>query len=275
MKKISILMFLCICSLSAAFAGNTLSNSGARAVALGQSSISFRDLWAVANNQAGIAFLRRPVLGVAYEERFRMKEMSLKTVAFALPTNRIGNFGASFTYFGDTEYNESRINLAYGRMLGKHFAMGLAFDYIGMSVEGKSASGSDGTITGELGIMAEPFENLWLSAHIYNPFGVKISDARYEEKLPTLLRFGVSYYFDKDLLFVTEIEKDKEHDMRVKAGVEYTVLGKFIFRGGIATKPTEYSGGFGLHLKDFRIDLAFYKHQYLGYTPSVGMSYTF
>ncbi|PID88539.1 MAG: hypothetical protein CSB03_00845 [Bacteroidia bacterium] len=255
MKKISILMFLCICSLSAVFAGNTRSNSGARAVALGQSSISFRDLWAVANNQAGIAFLKRPVLGVAYEERFRMKEMSLKTVAFALPTNRIGNFGASFTYFGDTEYNESRINLAYGRMLGEHFAMGVAFDYIGMSVEGNSESASAGTVTGELGIMAEPIENLWLSAHVYNPFGVKISEANYEEKLPTLLRFGALYHFDEDLLFVAEIEKDIDYDVRVKAGVEYTVLDKFIFRGGIATKPTEYSGGFGLRLKSFCLDL--------------------
>lgn len=265
---------LCLFYLSFSWA-ITHTKVGAKAIGVGQSGVNFKDLWAITNNQAGIAFLKRPTLGISYEERFHMKELSLKTVAFALPTNKIGNFGVSFTHFGDSEYSESRINLAYGRMLGEHFVMGLAFDYIGMSVGGTSETGSVGTVTGELGIMAEPIRNLWLSAHIYNPFGIDISNDEYEERLPILLRFGALYHFNEELLFVTEIEKDIDYDTRVKAGVEYTFLGKFIFRGGIATKPTEYSAGFGLKLKKIQADLAFYKHQYLGYTPSVAISYAF
>ncbi|PID88519.1 MAG: hypothetical protein CSB03_00940, partial [Bacteroidia bacterium] len=143
------------------------------------------------------------------------------------------------------------------------------------SVSGASEGGSAGTVTGEVGIMAEPLENLWLSVHAYNPFGVNINDYEYEEEIPTLYRLGVLYNFNKDLLFVAEVEKDIDKDTRVKAGIEYTFLDKFIFRGGVSTNPTEYSGGFGLILKNFHVDLAFYKHQYLGYTPSVALSYAF
>lgn len=275
MRKITPFLFLIFFLINDLKAANDNYNVGAKAASLGHSSISFHDLWAVANNQAGIAFIKRPTLGVSYEERFRMKEMGLKTVAFVLPTNRIGNFGISYTHFGDNEYNEMRINLAYGRMLGKHFAMGLAFDYLSMSVSGASESGNTGTVTGELGVMGEPIENLWLSAHAYNPFGVKISNYEYEEEIPTLLKFGAMYNFNKELLFVAEVEKDIDHDTRVKAGIEYALMEKFIFRGGITTNPTEYSGELGLKLNKFQADLAFYKHQHLGYTPSVAISYTF
>lgn len=274
MKKRTLFIFVLFICCNVFAAGDNY-NVGARATALGQSGVSLRDLWAIVNNQAGIAFIDRPILGVSYEERFQMKEMSLKTVAFVLPTNRVGNFGVSYTHFGDDEYNETRINLGYAMKLGGHFAMGLAFDYLGMSVLGASEGGSTGTITGELGIMGEPVENLWISVHAYNPFGVRISNYEYEEKVPTLLRLGALYYFSKSLFFLTEVEKDIDHDVRVKAGIEYTFLEKFIFRGGIATQPTEYSAGFGLLLKSFQVNLAFYKHQYLGYTPSVALSYAF
>ncbi|MBS9767486.1 MAG: hypothetical protein KGV44_08090 [Flavobacteriaceae bacterium] len=274
-KKIVSLLFLLNCVVSVSWAVNFYSNTGARSVAMGQSSSSFRDLWSVANNQAGLAFIKRPTLGISYEQRFRMKEMGVKTVAFALPTNRIGNFGISYTYFGDTQYNESRINFAYGRMLGKRFAIGLAFDYFGMSVEGNSQVADANAVTGELGIMAQPIENLWLSAHAYNPFGVNISNGEYEEKLPVLLRFGALYSFSDALSLVAEVEKDIDYKTRIKTGVEYTFLDKFIVRGGIATQPTEYSGGLGGRLNNLRLDLSFYKHQYLGYTPSVALVYHF
>lgn len=275
MKKI-LLTFFSICFvLSWAQAANDNYNIGAQSTALGKNSISFRDLWAIANNQAGIAFIERPTLGVAYEERFRMKEMRLKTVAFVYPTNRVGNFGISYTHFGDSEYNEIRINFGYAMKLSEHFAMGLAFDYLGMSVAASSEGGSTGTVTGELGVMGEPVKNLWLSIHAYNPFGVKISNYEYEEDIPTLLRLGALYHFTEALFFVAELEKDIDYATRVKAGIAYTLSEKFIFRGGIATNPTEYSGGFGIALQNFHADLAFYKHHYLGYTPSVALSYTF
>ncbi|PID89069.1 MAG: hypothetical protein CSB01_03960 [Bacteroidia bacterium] len=274
-KKVISLLLLLYCFVSVAFAVDFYSNTGARSVALGQSSSCFRDVWSVVNNQAGLAFIANPTLGIFYEERFGMKEMSVKSVAFALPTNRVGNFGVSFTYFGDKYYNESRINLGYGRMLGKHFAIGLAFDYFAMSVEGNSQVADARALTGEVGVMVEPIENLWISAHAYNPFGVNITNGEYEEKLPVLLRLGAMYSFEKDLLFVVELEKELDYKMRLKTGVEYTFLEQFVVRGGVATNPTEFSGGIGVKLQRFNLDLSFYRHQYLGYTPAVALVYAF
>ncbi|PVX49959.1 hypothetical protein C7377_1599 [Balneicella halophila] len=275
MKNLLLSFFFLMITSSVIKGANDHHAIGARATALGHSSISFKDLWSIVNNQAGMAFIDRPTLGVSYEERFMMKEMSLKTVAFILPTNRVGNFGFSYTHFGDSEFNEFRINVGYAMPLGEHFAMGLAFDYLGMSVSGSSESGHTGTVTGELGIMGEPIENLWLSAHAYNPFGVSISDYEYEEPIPTILSIGALYHFTEDVFFLAEVEKDIDYDTRVKAGIEYRAWDKLFLRGGITTNPTEFSGGIGVELQNFKADLAFYKHQYLGYTPSISLSYAF
>lgn len=275
MKKVIFILLSFALYLPTASAIDNLEGQGAQGIGLGQASISLQDLWSIVNNQAGIAFVDDISLGVSYEERFRMKEMGLKTVALIFPTNRIGNFGMSYTHFGDADYNETRLNIGYARKLGEHFAMGLAFDYLEMSVSGSAESGSTGTFTGELGIMGEPLENLWLSAHIYNPFSIRINDYEFKERIPTLLRLGLLYNFTEQLFFVAEIEKDMDYDARVKAGISYTFLNKFIFRGGVATQPTEYSAGFGLLLQNFHVDLACYHHQYLGYTPSIAISYNF
>ncbi len=274
MKKLIIVSVFSM-FVATVWATNTYTATGAKAIGIGQSAVNFQDLWAIMNNQAGMAFLSRPTLGVSYEERFHMKELSLKTVAFVLPTNRVGNFGVSYTHFGDSAYSESRINLGYARKLGDHFAMGLAFDYLAISVEGSAEVGTADAFTAELGIMGEPVQNLWLSLHTYNPFGVTIRNYEYEEKLPTLFRLGALYHFSEELLAVVELEKDVDYKARFKAGVEYVFMDKFVFRTGIATNPTEYSGGVGILLKKLKIQFAFYKHQYLGYTPSVAISYSF
>lgn len=275
MKKRLIVIAMVFLLNSKGYAANDNYNIGARATALGHTSIVFKDLWSIANNQAGMAFVKRPVVGLAYEERFMKTEMGLKTVAFVLPTEQLGSFGVSYTHFGDSDYNETRINIGYAMKLGRKFSIGLAFNYLGMSVSAPSEGSSTGTITGELGMMVEPVKNLWLSAHVFNPFGVSINDYQYEEKIPTLLRLGALYYFDKDILMVAEVEKDIDFDTRVKIGAEYTLQEKFIFRAGITTNPSEYSAGIGLNFNMLRIDFAFYKHQYLGYTPSISLAYNF
>lgn len=260
---------------SKGYASNDNYNIGARATAMGHTSVVFNDLWSVANNQAGMAFVKRPVVGIAYEERFMKTELGLKTVAVVLPTRRLGSFGISYTHFGDSDYNETRINFGYAMKLGRKFSVGLAFNYLGMSVSAPSEGGSTGTVTGELGVMASPVENLWFSAHIFNPLGISINNYQYEEEIPVLLRLGVLYYFDKDILIAAEVEKDIDFATRVKSGVEYTLKEKFIFRAGIATHPTEYSAGIGFFFNMLRLDLGFYKHQYLGYTPSISLAYSF
>ncbi len=258
--------------LAPCFAANNKHNVGARSTAMGHTSATLKDLWSVRNNQAGMAFLEQPIFGIAYENRFNLQELSLKSAAIVLPTQS-GNFGLAYTHLGDDIYSESSINLGYARMFGERFAAGISLDYLRLSVSGVPEAGSTGAFTGALGIMGEPLDNFWIAAHLYNPFGVKLESYEYEEEVPTIMSLGLSYLFDDLILLTTEVEKDIEEDARFKAGVEYKFISQLCFRAGIASNPSEYSAGVGFNIKDFFGDVGFFKHQYLGFTPSFTLAY--
>ena len=49
-------------------------------------------------------------------KKYGIKELSHGALALALPTNA-GTFGLSYSYFGYSKYNESKIGLAYAKKL--------------------------------------------------------------------------------------------------------------------------------------------------------------
>jgi len=58
-----------------------------------------------------------------------------------------------------------------------------------------------------------------------------------------------------------------------KAGIEYKAIKEFYLRAGISTNPALSSFGFGLNLKNLKIDFSANYHQVLGISPQVGLSY--
>lgn len=248
---------------------------GAVASGLGHNSVTLPDLWSVVNNQSGMVFLEKPMVGMTYEERFQIKELGVKSLAGVYPTKEYGAFGACVMHTGDDVYSEMRATVGYAMRLGANFSVGVAFDYWGISVTGDTEGTSGGTVTGAIGAMGKVYENLWLSVHLYNPFAVKLKQNNLEERLPVLFCFGMRYHFSKQTFAVVEIEKDTAYKARVKCGVSYSPLKKIDLRVGIATNPIVYSLGVGYSLSHFTINASFYKHRYLGYTPSLGVRYTF
>ena len=80
--------------------------------------------------------------------------------------------------------------------------------------------------------------------------------------------------FSDKVIFGVSTEKDVNFDAIVNAGIEYHITQMFYLRGGISTNPTQYAFGFGMQLKDFKIDLSSSFHQTLGITPGISIIYS-
>lgn len=247
------------------------SPEGGRSAAMAGSSVALTDFWSVQNNQAGLAFYNHPGAGAYFENRFLIKELSLKAAGAVLPT-KSGVFGFNFTYFGYPKYNESKIALAYARSFGNVFAASVQLDYLITSIS--DDYGNKGVPTFEVGLMSKVNENLTLAAHVFNPLMVKIAEYN-SERIPAIIRVGAAYSIDKSILVTAEVEKDTDFDPVFKAGIEYRVIEKIFVRGGFSTNPGLYSFGFGLNLKKLTIDFSSSVHQTLGYSPQVSMIYQF
>ncbi|MEA3317979.1 MAG: hypothetical protein U9R54_08480 [Bacteroidota bacterium] len=270
-KKINILtLFLTLLISSNSVYSQTFNSQiGGRSAGMANSSVILHDLWSTYNNQAGLGYLENITVGVFHKSGF-IAEQSLKAFSVAVPTSS-GTISASYSYYGFSQYNESAVGLAYGKQFGDIISFGLKIDYLHTKIAGEY--GNAGTVIFETGIIAEPIENLYIGAHLFNPARMKIGES--EEKIPTILRLGLGYNFSNTVLLSLETEKDLEYDVIYKAGIEYQIIENVSLLAGVSTNPSQNAFGIGFNWKGLNADIAFMHHQTLGYKPHLSLNYAF
>jgi len=270
MKK-QFFIYLFSACLSAAFAGNDNYLVGARSAGIAHASVTLSDIWAIHHNQAGLAFLENPSASVYYENRFMVKEMGLSSVAFAMPT-KTGTFGIVYHNFGYSRYAETKVGLAYGRKLSEKFSVGIQLNYNTLRLG--DIYGKNQALTGEIGVRAKLTDELTFGVHVYNISRAKLADYN-NEFIPTIMRLGADYKISKKVFIAAEAQKDIDHKIIFKSGIEYHVIEAIFLRAGISTNPVLNTFGFGLNLKNIQLDVAASWHQVLGFSPQVSLTYNF
>lgn len=270
-----IFLFFCLIAFACnhTFAANDNYPFGARQAAMGNAGVSLYDFWAISHNQAGLARLTNPAGGFYFENRYLVREMGLGAAAFALPTTS-GVFGLSLSYFGYSQYHESKVGLAYAKVFSEKLSAGVQFNYMYAFVGG-DYSNSTGNVTVEAGVIYELLPGLNIGAHIFNPTRAKLAsvDDLYDEYIPTIIRLGMAYNFSEKVLLSLETEKDIDRKPVFKAGIEYQLAGQFHIRGGVGTNPTQNAFGFGFHTGSLTIDLSTSFHYVLGYSPQASIKF--
>jgi len=252
-------------------AGNENFPIGARSAAMGNASVSLSDVWSAQQNQAGLGFVKNISAGVYYENRFSLKELSLKGAVIALPVKG-GTFGLCISNFGYSLYSENKYSFSFAKAFSSKFSMGIAMDYLTTKIA--EGYGSKGLFAAEVGIQSKPIKGLTIGAHIFNPTRAKLSDYN-NERIPTIIRLGADYNFSDKVILALETEKDIAQKSIFKAGIEYKAVKEFYLRAGIGTNPTLSSFGFGLNLKNFKLDFSANYHQVLGFSPQFALTYIF
>lgn len=234
--------------------------AGGRSNAMGNCSVSLNDFWSNTNNPAGMANQQFFGVGISYENRFFMKELSFYNTALVLPLN-IGSFGLSFSRFGFENFNENKLGLAYARAFGPYLKMGLKLDYLLFKFSDDYEKRR--TATFELGLQSDITQDLCIGVYVFNPINVKLKTV-HNERVPVIFRFGLSYKVTKDFLATTEVEYNSDSSLDYRFGLEYNTLKEFYIRVGVHTNPTTASLGVGYTLNRVIIDISATMNQYTG-----------
>ncbi len=244
--------------------------AGAKATALGNQVSNSSDIFSAQNNPAGLGFVKDFGFGLFSERRFLVSGLDLMNASIALPT-KTGTFGISANLFGRKEYNEKMIGLSFGKAFGKKFSAGLKFNYLNYAIQ---EYGQRNLFTFDVGFQYLPNNKVLIGAHVFNPVPIELEKV-YGEKIATIMRLGLAYMPTKKLTLLGEIEKDLVFQPIIKFGIEYQVAEKFFLRGGFNSYPLRGTFGFGVHLKQFNIDVGGNYHSFLGITPQLSLSYAF
>lgn len=251
--------------------GNILRPQGARSAALAHNAETFTDLNALFHNQAGLGFIENAGGLLSLERRFLLAGLSHASIGFAFPVQEGSAFGVTTQYFGNPDYNEIKVGVAYGRKLLENFSFGAQVDYIGVQIR---EGGNEGVLTFEGGVLGRVMDNLLIGAHIFSPVGVRFSN---DYRLPTILRLSAQIEASANVDLFAGVDKDMELQENFKFGIEYRYKTVAAFRVGIGTYPSSVSFGFGFRaLNDAMIiDIAAAWNQLLGYTPGLTLGYEF
>ncbi len=245
--------------------------AGGRSAALAHSSVALTDVWSSFHNQAGTAYLKRPVIAFGYENRFLLQELHIGQLAFIYPLS-LGTIGMTFNYFGFELYNESKFSLNYARAFRKYFSLGLQLNYhIFFASEGSSNVES---ITFEAGIIAKPHSKLNIGFHIFNPSN-NFKNVETGERLSIIGRLGAQYCFNDEAALTVEVRKKDQFDERYATGFEYRLVKIIVLRTGIAIHPLANAFGLGLNFSSFSADLSYEYAYTLGNNPNFSLKYNF
>lgn len=236
----------------------------------GAYSINHVDVFSFLSNQASLAQLKSPSVGVYGERRFLLSELNNYTAAIGLPTNS-GNFGVKANYAGFSDYNETQLGLAYARKLGSKIDVGLQLNYNSIRI---NSYGNASAISFELGTVLHVTDKLHAGLHINNPVGGKFGKDQ-QEKLPSVYAVGMGYDASEKLLISAEIEKEEDQPINVNAGFQYKLIPQLLVRAGMSSATSSAWVGLGLTLKSFRLDITSSYHPELGITPGLLLLFNF
>jgi hypothetical protein len=266
-----LLLFLSSAFGKYSFAGGDNFAAGARASALGGASVTLTDVFSTTNNQAGLAFMDKFSVGIYSDRKFLNAVVNNFNLAIAAPFKKVGTFGLSSNYYGYKLYNETKIGVAYSRLFGNKFSVGVQFDYLRLSI---AENGNRNFYTIEFGLLYKPWKKFWLGAHVYNPIPYKVEKV-FDERLPTIIKFGLGYVPSEKVILCAEYEQDIHYKPRFKTGIEYRPIKYFHVRAGGQSTPFAASFGTGINVAGLNIDLATSFHPVLGFTPQAALIYSF
>jgi hypothetical protein len=249
----------------AAFASGEPFPIGAKSWGIGNATVAIADRNSFFNNPAGLGFLQENYVSTSYDARYGIAGLSTLSLSGNYNTKYL-NIGLGVERFGDKLYNEQKLGLALAKSTNR-VSLGLKVSYFQAAIENFAAKN---TLLTEFGVMAKLSSKIQMGFHAYNLTGAKLFVS---QRMPTVLRLGISFTPTKQILLVTEAEKDIELPMLIKAGLEYQLVKNFYLRTGITSKLNNAHFGFGFQSKQFIFDYALSNHSALGFSHHFSIHY--
>jgi hypothetical protein len=244
-----------------------ITSAGARSCALAGISAGLEDVWAAANNPAGLARYDHVSLATSLEQRYLMKELGYYGIAASVPAGN-GCLGLFTQFSGYQSFIEQKVSLAYGRLFGEHLLAGINLVYVYQKAGTETQSVH--LVSYGLGTTIILSKKLSLAVSAFNPFQLYYRSENYAS-LPSFFKLGLTYQYSASLIIYSECDKDLELPLEFKLGTEYIFRGIFFIRCGISLFPVSWSFGAAVRHQRYLFEFSTRYHQYLGFTPSVSL----
>ncbi|MGL5318559.1 MAG: hypothetical protein ACRC9Q_07700 [Bacteroidales bacterium] len=242
----------------------------ARSISLSHATVATYGLL----NPASAILFENSFLSATYENKYITKELSTTTFA-SLYKSKFADFSFCANYFGYEFFNETSLSLSTSKELFDWLALGVRFNY--SSFDFYSEDGRSNQLSAGLGFLFFQHRNLNLGLNLGNILRVR-TDRNYDSlplSLPFHYELGLAYHVLPELTFLFQLSQWESESVKLSAAAEYKGFPSFPLRIGLSGMPFSPSFGTGYICDSFQIDVAASYHLYLGFSPSVTLTYRF
>ncbi len=238
-------------------------------------SVAVLSEWNSFQNLPALGHIEGIEVAVQYENRFMLKELSTKSIQAGLNVGYV-NIGASFSHQGYSIYNEMLAGIGIARNFDDKFSMGVQFDYYTAYFHAADESRYRGVLLAQFGVASTILPGFTLGFHTFNPFQSNIKTEYTIKRVPSVFSIGTHYAFARNLIWLTQIDKEISSNYRFATGFEYQMVQEFTVKlGAYASDFLVPSIGFGLHLGSFHFHLNGEMHPLLGLNTLGNLRYRF
>lgn len=270
------MLFRILCTLAALGLAAILSaqinlSSNPISLSLQGCDVTLTNQWSGTANPAGLAQISNYSVAMAYEQRFDVEELALKSAAVVVPS-KFGVVAVNGSQFGFESFKTSNYAISYARLFGKNVAAGLKFNVVDQY---QQTAGHFTAFYSDLGLVITPQKELRLAVHCTNPEQAQIHYPDYSIALPTVFELGAAWQFLPSAGLMMEVEQSLNDDPLVALGLQASVKSILVLRGGYEMLSGDVSAGCGLQLRGLLFDLGMAWHQPLGMISSASIGYQF
>jgi len=214
-------------------------------------------------NQAGLAQLGKPTVGIFSALPFGVPELRHAGIAVTLPLG-IGGGGFSLQRLGNGNYYGQQIGFAYGRPLHESLAIGARWNISALSMPGRE---NPLQMDADFGFISKIGARVQFGFHAAGIWSLR-------KARPVAVHVTMGFKSSEKVFLALEIEKDVDFPPDLRAGVEYRPSESLFLRFGSSLNPAKALFGVGYLLSEgISVDFAVEMHTTLGLIPCFGLTY--
>ena len=236
-------------------------------------SVADTHSWTSFNNPAMLGYLDESELGIQFENKFLISELSTKSIQFGY-SNKLMNTSISFSHFGYSLYHEMLLGVGFARNFSNKFALGVQFNYD--TAFFSAYNNYRGTLLPQVGFSAQLSPTFTIGFSTFNPFQSNIKTEFTLKRIPSIFSLGTEYYFIPEFAWRTQIDKELSSNYRFATGFEYSMLKNMSIKlGAYAYDYLIPCLGFGFNIGSLIVDLNCEMHPLLGLNSMAALKYRF
>jgi len=219
-------------------------------------------------NQSGLKTIDNFGVILSSEQRFGIRDLNIISIGIVKRIDEHGVVGLMLGSFGLDALKQQILVLNYSREMTKKWDLAVAFDLFRIDA---SEFGAINKFSFQIGSSFEFSDQFKIGLLLKNPFSSVIDD---NTSYGGVYSVGMTYAFDDKVSMTSQLTRVNGASLNFKNGLSYQLHEKLDFMIGFATNPSTVHFGLGFNLSEnFRMDGAFYRHESLGISPAVSISY--